>query len=269
MQYRFGAYDFDPARYALRHAGQPVALRPQACELLAYLLRHRDRVVPKEELLAQVWPGQYVGDGVLHACVLAVRTALHDTGRSPGLVHTVRGRGYRFMAPVEEREQALSADPVPEAGLALEEASAPAPIRPPPPAGTSAATDHAHPNAPHPDGEYKPVSVLCGGVAEAPALAARLGAEGFYRLWQMVVELAQEVLHPYTGTLLPPTGEGIMAVFGAPAAQEDHARRAVLAALELRQRVRAHPALRAQLPEGVLGLQVGLHSGLVVVGRLG
>src|SRR5262245_24272256 len=101
MLYRFGAYSFDPARYELRHAGQPVALRPQACELLAYLLRHRDRVVPKEELLAQVWPGQYVGDAVLHVCVLAVRTALHDTGRTPALLHTVRGRGYRFVAPVE------------------------------------------------------------------------------------------------------------------------------------------------------------------------
>jgi DNA-binding winged helix-turn-helix (wHTH) protein len=80
MLYRFGIYAFDPARYDLHHAGQPVALRPQACELLAYLLRHRDRVVPKAELLAQVWPGQYVGDGVLHAGVLAVRTALRPSG---------------------------------------------------------------------------------------------------------------------------------------------------------------------------------------------
>src|SRR5215468_9078489 len=101
MLYRSGAYAFDPARYELRHAGQPVPLRPQACELLAHLLRHRDRVVSKEELLAQVWPGQYVGDAVLHVCVLAVRTALHDTGRTPSLLHTVRGRGYRFVAPVE------------------------------------------------------------------------------------------------------------------------------------------------------------------------
>jgi len=111
MQYRFGAYSFDPARYELRHAGQPVALRPQACELLAYLLRHRDRVVPKEELLAQVWPGQYVGDAVLHVCVLAVRTARHDTGRTPSLLHTVRGRGYRFVAPVEVRDLPLDEPP--------------------------------------------------------------------------------------------------------------------------------------------------------------
>src|SRR5262249_9173269 len=113
MLYRFGAYCFDPARYELRHAGQPVPLRPQACELLAHLLRHRDRVVSKEELLAQVWPGQYVGDAVLHVCVLAVRTALHDTGRTPSLLHTVRGRGYRFVAPVEVCDLSLDAPPPP------------------------------------------------------------------------------------------------------------------------------------------------------------
>ena len=64
MLYSFGAYCFDPACYALTHLGRPVSLRPQGCELLAYLLTHRDRVVSKEELLAQVWPGQYVGDAV-------------------------------------------------------------------------------------------------------------------------------------------------------------------------------------------------------------
>jgi DNA-binding winged helix-turn-helix (wHTH) protein len=73
MPYSFGAYRFDPARYELTQAGMPVPLRPKGCELLAYLLTHRDRVVSKEELLAQWWPGQYVGDAVLHACVLAVR----------------------------------------------------------------------------------------------------------------------------------------------------------------------------------------------------
>jgi class 3 adenylate cyclase/tetratricopeptide (TPR) repeat protein len=264
MQYRFGSYCFDPARYELRHAGTLVPLRPKACELLAYLLRHRDRVVPKEELLAQVWPGQYVGDGVLHACVLAVRTALHDTGRTPALLHTVRGRGYRFVAPVEVCD------------LPLDDAS---PVMPPlrsetPPAG-ALLPPPAMPETPaaaaglHAGGEYKPVSVLCCGLAAAPALPARLGAEGLYRLLQTVVELAQEVLQPYVGTLLPPTSEGITAVFGAPVAQEDHARRAVLAALELHQRLRQHPALRAELPLADLAMRMGVYSGLVVVGEFG
>ena len=81
--------------------------------------------------------------------------------------------------------------------------------------------------------------------------------------------LAQEVLHHYAGTLTLVTSEGFTAVFGAPVAQEDHARRAVLAALELRQRLHDSPALRAQLSEGVLALSMGLHSGPVVVGGLG
>ena len=57
-----------------------------------------------------------------------------------------------------------------------------------------------------------------------------------------------------------------MALFGAPVAQEDHARRAVLAAFELRQRLRAPDALRGQ-PHGV-AVRLGLHSGPVVVGPL-
>ena len=55
-----------------------------------------------------------MGDGALHACVLAVRTALHDTGRTPALLHTVRGRGYRFVAPVEVWDP-LPLDALPQA----------------------------------------------------------------------------------------------------------------------------------------------------------
>ena len=267
MQYSFGAYRFDPARYALTHAGTPVPLRPQACELLAYLLRHRDRVVPKEELLAQVWPGQYVGDGVLHACVLAVRTALHDTGRTPALLHTVRGRGYRFVAPVEIGDLPLDAPPQGRQPLR----SAPAPLADvplPSSAGSETPAAVAVAAEPHTAGEYKQVSVLCCGLAEAPALAARLGPEGLYHRMQTVVGLAQEVLHLYAGTLLPPTSEGLMAVFGAPVAQEDHARRAVVAALALQQRLRQDPVLRAPLAGTDLAVRMGVHSGLVVLGEL-
>jgi predicted ATPase/class 3 adenylate cyclase len=220
-----------------------------ACELLAYLLTHRDRVVPKEELLEQVWPGQYVGDAVLHACILAVRRALRDTGRTPALLHTVRGRGYRFVAPVEVRD-------LPPASL---------PFAPPTVSEAPAALAAA---APHPAEEYKLVSVLCCGLPDAPALAARLDPEGLYHLLQTVVELMQEVLQPYDGTLLPPTSENVTGVFGAPVAQEDHARRAVLAALELQQRLGMHrPTI--SLPQDVaLTACLGIHTGPIVVGPL-
>jgi DNA-binding winged helix-turn-helix (wHTH) protein len=264
MQYSFGAYCFDPARYELAHAGMPVPLRPKGCELLAYLLTHRDRVVSKEELLAQLLAEQYVGDAVLHACVLAVRKALHDTGRTPSLLHTVRGRGYRFVAPVEEQAQAASAEP-PLGGHAPARESVREPSHP----LSTAAADPAGGSTPRAHEEYKLVTVLCCGLADAPALAAQLGPEGMYRLLQTVVGLTQEVLQHYDGALTPPTSEGVTAVFGAPVAQEDHARRAVLAALDLRQRLRDHLALGTQIPGGVLAIQMGLHAGRVVVGGLG
>ena len=79
-----------------------------------------------------------------------------------------------------------------------------------------------------------------------------------------MAELVQEVLQPYAGPLLPPTSEGITGVFGAPVAQEDHARWAVLAALELCQRLDQHPALQAQLADADLAMRMRVYSGLVV-----
>jgi len=110
------------------------------------------------------------------------------------------------------------------------------------------------------------VTILCGALAEAPVLATRLGPERWYRLLQTVVGLTREVLQHYAGTLTLATSDGFTAVFGAPVAQEDHARRAVLAALELRQRLQDVSALHTQLAGDVLTLGMGLHSGLVVGG---
>jgi len=104
---------------------------------------------------------------------------------------------------------------------------------------------------------------------DAPALTARLGPEQWYRVLQTVVGLVQEVLHHYAGTLALATSEDFTAVFGMPVAQEDHARRAVVAALELRQRLHAAPALHPLRVGEDLALSMGLHSGLVVVGGLG
>jgi hypothetical protein len=88
-----------------------------------------------------------------------------------------------------------------------------------------------------------------------------------YHLMCDVLALVQETVQRYGGTLLQVSGEGFVALFGAPVAYEDHARRAVGAALELRQRLRASEALRGQ-PQGV-AVCLGLHTGPLVVGSLG
>src|SRR5882724_4485856 len=111
MLYVFGDYVLDTLCYELRRAGATVPLRPQVFQVLAYLLAHHDRVVLKQELLEHLWPGQYVGDAALNYSIMEVRKALGDDGHIQRLLRTVRGRGYRFVAPVEVQDQRPSADP--------------------------------------------------------------------------------------------------------------------------------------------------------------
>jgi DNA-binding winged helix-turn-helix (wHTH) protein len=242
MRYAFGDYLLDAQRYELHCAGKPVPLRPKAFEVLAYLLAHRERIISKVELLKHLWPGQFVGDATLNSCIKEVRKAIGDRGAMPCLLRTVRGRGYRFEAPVEEADQ-----PRPEGGQHV--TLLPAAL---------AAGDHLSPStlataASEPElipadmldigEEYKAVTVLCVALAEAPALAERLGPEAMHQVMQAVVAHTQDVVGRYEGAIVHVTGEGFTALFGAPMAQEDHARRAVLAALELRQRLQEHPAI--------------------------
>src|SRR5919106_800852 len=193
MRYVFGHYVLDTLRYELRQAGAVIPLRPQVFQVLAYLLAHRDRVVLKQELLEHLWPGQYVGDAALNYSIMEVRKALGDDGHIQRLLRTVRGRGYRFVAPVEVQDQMSSAD-LPQAVPLLVAAPGPELPSTPPVAGSPATADPASSAVPHADGEYKPVSALCCALADAPALAAQLGPEGLYQLLEVVVGLAQEVL---------------------------------------------------------------------------
>src|SRR4029453_4792606 len=114
MRYLFDDYILDTQHYELHRAGARIHLRPKVFHVLAYLLAHRDRVVPKAELLEQVWPNQFIGDATLNSCIMAVRKALGDGGRAPRFLCTVHGEGYRFVAPVEERAHLLE-DTVPMA----------------------------------------------------------------------------------------------------------------------------------------------------------
>jgi class 3 adenylate cyclase len=114
------------------------------------------------------------------------------------------------------------------------------------------------------DAEHKAVTVLCASLVEASALAAQLGPEAMHRLMQAYLATAQQVLPSYGGTLTHLTGEGFVALFGAPLAQEDHAQRAVLAAMALRQ---ALPVGHASLSPPV-SFGIGVHTGPVVVGGL-
>ena len=98
--YVFGAYELDTQRYQLRRAGEPLPLEPKVFDVLTYLVHHCDRLVPKDELLEQVWCGASVGDAALVRCIVAARKAISDSPDTPQVIQTIRGRGYRFVAPV-------------------------------------------------------------------------------------------------------------------------------------------------------------------------
>ncbi len=97
-----GATVLDEEVFELRRDGHPVALEPQAFDVLVHLVRHRDRVVPKEELMDEVWGGRFVSETAVTSRIKQVRRALGDDGRSQRTVRTVHGRGYRFVAAVED-----------------------------------------------------------------------------------------------------------------------------------------------------------------------
>ena len=103
MRYVFGDYSLDTQRYELRHAGEFIPLGPQVFNVLAYLVAHRDRVVSRDELFARLWPDQFVTDDALGRCIRAARRALEDRPAAPRYITTTRGRGYRFIAPVQEQ----------------------------------------------------------------------------------------------------------------------------------------------------------------------
>ena len=118
------------------------------------------------------------------------------------------------------------------------------------------------------EGERKQVTVLCCDIVGSTALAERVGAEAMHDLLNRFFEMALVEVHRYGGTINKFLGDGFLALVGVPSAHEDHARRAVLAALAVQRRLRDEWSEREGFPWPVRA-RVGLNSGMVVVGRLG
>lgn len=113
------------------------------------------------------------------------------------------------------------------------------------------------------DGERKHATVLFCDIVQSTALVRQLGAEGFHDLISDFFEAASRVVHRFEGTINQFLGDGFMALFGAPIAYEDHTRRAVLAALELRAEV------ASTLENRGVEIRIGISRGFVVVGGIG
>jgi DNA-binding winged helix-turn-helix (wHTH) protein/tetratricopeptide (TPR) repeat protein len=113
MSVRFGDFELFPETYELRHQGTRVHVEPRVLEVLAYLVALRGRLVPKEELITQLWAGSHVTDSALARVVRDARRALGNSGSRDGWIQTVHGRGFRFAA--DEQVAPVPAPPPPRA----------------------------------------------------------------------------------------------------------------------------------------------------------
>ncbi len=110
----FGDYTLDRERFELRRGETPVHVEPQVFDVLSYLIEHGDRVVPKEELLDEVWGDRFVSDSTVTTRIKAARRAIGDDGESQRWIRTVRHRGYQFVGEWHSDPDG-SADPEPPA----------------------------------------------------------------------------------------------------------------------------------------------------------
>ena len=117
--------------------------------------------------------------------------------------------------------------------------------------------------------EYKQVTVLFADVVHSMDIAAAVGPERLREIMAELFDRSVAVVRRYEGTVDKFTGDGIMAVFGAPIALEDHALRACMAALEI-QAETAKLAAEVSNRDGIeLQLRIGLNSGQVIAGEIG
>jgi TolB-like protein/Tfp pilus assembly protein PilF len=109
MQFFFENHVLDVERRELRRGADRVALEPQVFDLLVYLLKNRDRVVSKDDLIEGVWHGRIVSESTLTSRITAVRKAVGDNGNEQRLIRTMPRKGMRFVGDAHE-DNASSVD---------------------------------------------------------------------------------------------------------------------------------------------------------------
>ena len=257
MIYRFHDCEIDTDLYILRKSGRLLQLEPKVFDMLHYLVQHRERVVTKQELLARLWPNQHISEATLSHALMNARKATGDSGQHQRVIQTIRARGYRFVAELEEIHPSSSATPQPSQPTVT-------PIEDTPPDITGSVLPERSTT-----GERKSVTILSCALSDIASLMEAHSPDGVHQLLQRFFVLAETAIQHYGGTITHFLDDGFRALFGAPVAYEDHARRAVLAALALHQDMATENALSGTWGDIDLGVRMGLHTGLVLVGSIG
>jgi TolB-like protein/class 3 adenylate cyclase/Tfp pilus assembly protein PilF len=100
----FEDFSMDCGRRELRRGADIVAVEPKVFDLLAYLIRHREHVVSRDQLIDAIWGGRIVSDSALATCINAARVAISDSGEAQRLIKTLPRKGFRFVGAVREEK---------------------------------------------------------------------------------------------------------------------------------------------------------------------
>jgi TolB-like protein len=105
LRFFFENYALDTDRRELRRGADMVLTSPQVFDLLEYLIRNRERVVSKDDLVSAIWKGRIVSDAALTTRLNAARSVIGDSGEEQRLIKTLPRKGFRFVGAVNERNQ--------------------------------------------------------------------------------------------------------------------------------------------------------------------
>ena len=111
LHYLFEDYAFDPDRRELHRGADVVSIAPQVFDLLDYLIRNRERVVSKDDLINAVWNGRSVSDAALTTRLNVARSAIGDSGEKQRLIKTLPRKGFRFVGQVREAREVAGPNP--------------------------------------------------------------------------------------------------------------------------------------------------------------
>lgn len=263
MIYAFGNYQLDTQTCELRCGETFCKLEPRVFATLIYLIENRDHIVSRDELMENLWPGQMISEAVLNNSIMTARKAIGDSGEGQQTIRTHYGQGYRFVAEVTAQ---LPASALSEVAL-----SANTPLFITPQSHHSATSSlPSVPLSESPwsaqnvlEGDYGFVTVLCGALEHLPPPSASLSVDIIPYLRQTFFAFAQEEAQQQGGTFRYFGTHGFLMVFGLPATPENHAQQAVLAGLQLQERLyQGCLALDTTLPVDV-SVRMGLHTGPV------
>jgi TolB-like protein len=106
LRYLFEEYAFDTDRRELHRGAEVVSIAPQVFDLLDYLIRNRERVVSKDDLINAIWNGRIVSDAALTTRLNVARSVIGDSGEEQRLIKTLPRKGFRFVGLVLEAQEA-------------------------------------------------------------------------------------------------------------------------------------------------------------------